>query len=167
MVASLLCAMVLAQASHSGVKLSPPKPRPQEEWPVFEGHEPVAMVQYAPIRTWVYSFRGNFDELISTGPKALGPRFGKSEFTKLRFGGSESRAFDRGVQFSAGSITISILIYDNSYTFLENCRVRDSKSWEEVFKNMSKEKGWVTVIRNEPNPGMWKSVAENETPRSG
>lgn len=154
MVAVALCAALLIQNPHLKVwKGSPPK----KEWPLFDGHQPIAPPKLSGIRSWVYSFPGKFDGVVQELRKSTGDRFTEFDPNYL-----EPRidwdSFDRATEFSTGAVTVDYLIYDHSYTVLENCKIRPLKAFYLIDDKTAKEaKGWVTVIINEPNPEVWQS----------
>jgi len=135
---------------------------PKKEWPLFQGHKPVVPPKLSGIRSWVYSFPGEFDAVVQSLRSKTASRF--TEFFPL---GLEPRiywdSFARATEFSTGAVTVNYLTYDNSYTVLENCKVQSLKSFKLINdKTATKKKGWITVIRNEPNPDIWHN---EENPR--
>ena len=152
MVTLALCATLLAQNSYLKIwKGSPPR----NEWPLFQGHRPVTPPKLSGIRCWVYSFPGQYIEVVTELRKRIGSRFTEFDPDTL-----EPRiywdSFDRATEFTTGSVTVNYLIYDHSYTVLENCRVQNLESFNLIDdKTAKKVKGWITVIRNEPNPDVW------------
>jgi hypothetical protein len=107
------------------------------------------------IRCWVYSFPGQYDKVVDKLRELTGGRFTEFDPDTL-----EPRiywnSFDRATEFSTGAVTVNHLIYDHSYTVLENCKVRNLESFKLIDdKTAKKTRGWVTVVKNEPNPEVW------------
>jgi len=112
------------------------------------------------IRSWVYSFPGQYDQVVADLRKETANRF--TEFDPMDIEPHlDWNSYDRATEFSSGSITVNFVVYDHSYTVLENCRVRKPKSFDSIDdKTATKTKNWVTVIKDEPNPDAWHSVVE-------
>ena len=117
----------------------------EKDWPLFQGHRPVAPSTGWPVRYWLYSFPAAYHDVTSKA---------KDDLTRHGYHEAKSREENAGhfVLQKGPKIDFTITVRDDSYSITRDKRISPEYPKKDPWERMETAKGWVLVVRAE-TPG--------------
>jgi hypothetical protein len=113
---------------------------PAKDWPLFQGHRPVAPPRSGPVRYWYYSFPAKFEDVVTLARHDLSKKRYHEE--------AHGKANSANVLLRRGLVvSFTITVMDDSYSITRDKRISMLNPKKDPWDRMESTKGWVTVVR--------------------